>query len=220
MAVDGRFLAGLDDDGVAREQGRRHLAGDQEEGEDPGQDARDHAQRLAQQKDLLVGPVAGDDLALDAARPFGHVVQIVGGEVHLDLCQAQDLALLLGDGARNARGVVADAGRHAAQVLRALHGRAARPGLVGAARGGDGAVHIGLAGQGRARQHRARGGVGHLMQFGAVGEAAGDEIAQHGRGCHGVLLGFSRCGMQGPPGPWLAWRDSAPDWPARPGAAG
>ena len=184
VAVDGRFLAGLDDEGVAGHQGRCHLAGDQEERKIPRQDANHHSHRLAQQQDLFVGTVAGDDLALDAACPLGHVIHVVGGEGNLHGGQAADLALLLGQGAGDACGVVADAAGHATQVLGPFDGGPACPRLPGAMGRGNGPVHIALGGPGSPGQQGTGGGVGHVEQVGAVGEGAGDVIAQHGDGSH------------------------------------
>ncbi len=84
--VVGGLFARLDDDRIAGDKCRRHLARDQEEREVPGQDAGDHAQRLAEEEDALSGPIALDDLALDPPRLLGHVVDVVGGKDGFDPC--------------------------------------------------------------------------------------------------------------------------------------
>ena len=45
------------------------------------------------------GRSLSQDLAFDAPRPFGHVVDVVGGEVDFDAREPEGLALLLGDDA-------------------------------------------------------------------------------------------------------------------------
>ncbi|MCY1372834.1 hypothetical protein D9M69_600670 [compost metagenome] len=104
-AVVRGFFTGLDDDGVAGQQGRGHLASDQKEREIPRQDPGHHAQWFAEQEDVFVLAVAGDDFTFDAPCPLGHVVEVVGGEVDFDFGQAADLALFQGDGARQVRNV-------------------------------------------------------------------------------------------------------------------
>ena len=161
--VERRGLARLDDDGVAGDEGRSHLAGDQEEREVPGQDAGDHADRATVQVDLLARAVAVEDFALDAARPLGHVVHVVGGEVDLDFGQRQDLALLQRDAPCQARLVLAQFGRHGAQVCGALDRRQALPGRLRGARGGHRAVDVCGVGVGYRGNQRLRRGVVYLQ---------------------------------------------------------
>ena len=76
-----------------------------------------------------------DDLALDPARPLGHVVDVVGGERGLDPREGKDLALLLGDHARNCLGIVADLPGDAPQMRGPLDRRKASPPPWAALRG-------------------------------------------------------------------------------------
>ncbi len=175
-AVDRGFLAGLDNDGVAGDQRRRQLAGNEEEREVPRQDAGHHPQGFTEQEDVLAGAVAGDDLAFDAPAPLGHVVQVVGGKVNFDFRQCRDLALLCGDGARQVRDIGADLRRDLAQVLPALVGRLARPVVLHTTGGGDGLVDVFL-GRGRdVGQQRSGGRVAHRQVLGADAKSTGDVV--------------------------------------------
>ncbi|MNQ92054.1 hypothetical protein D3C85_1074620 [compost metagenome] len=175
-AVVRGFFTGLDDDGVAGQQGRGHLAGNQEEGEIPRQDPGHHAQWFAEQEDVFVLAVAGDDFTFDAPCPFGHVVEVVGGEIDFDFRQPADLALFQSDGARQVRDVFPQFGSDPAQVTGAIIGRFARPAFLGGTGGGEGALDV-LGGRGRDfRQHGAGGRVDHIEMGSAGHELAVDEV--------------------------------------------
>ena len=103
------------------------LARDQEEREVPGQDAADDADGLAEEEDRFAGTVAFQNLAFDAARPFGHVVEVVGGESHFHAGQRQRLALLLGDDPGKRLDLFADFRGDSTQESGALDSRAAAP---------------------------------------------------------------------------------------------
>ena len=92
-----RFLAWLEDDCIATDQRRREFARNQEEWKVPGQDPGDHPDRLVKQKDIFLRTVAFNHIALDAAAPLSHIVDVIGGKIHFDPSQPQRLALLLGN---------------------------------------------------------------------------------------------------------------------------
>ncbi|MNO87150.1 hypothetical protein D3C76_785680 [compost metagenome] len=175
-AVVRRFFAGLDDDGVAGQQCRGHFAGDQEEREIPRQDPGHHAQRFAEQEDVFVLAVAGDDFTFDAPRPLGHVVEVVGGEIDFDRGQAADLALFQGDGARQVRNVFAEFGSDPAQVAGAIIRRFARPILLCGARSGEGPINVFGIRCRHLRQQGAGGRVDHVEMVSAGHELAVDEV--------------------------------------------
>ena len=135
------FLAGLDHDGVAGDQGGSGLAGDQKEREIPGQDAADYSDGLAEKEDGFAGTVAFEDLALDAAPPLRHVIQVVGGKGNFHTRQAQRLALFLGDDARN-RFDISRIFAAKARSACALVGRSLRPAALGRVGCGDRRIHI------------------------------------------------------------------------------
>ncbi len=139
--VEGGLLARLDHDGISGDERRAELAGDQEERKVPRQDRTDDADGLAEQEDVFARPVALDDLALDPARPLGHVVEVIGGEGDLDLREAEELALLLRDDPRDRLDPLADPRRDGAQGVAALDRRQAAPGDLGRLGGGDRLVH-------------------------------------------------------------------------------
>ncbi len=216
MGIDRGFLAGFDHDGVAGDQRRCQLAGDEKEGEVPGQDAGYHAQWLAQQKDLLVGPVAGDDLAFYAPRPLGHVVEIVGGEIDLHFGQATDLALFTDDCLGQPRCTLTQLCRDAPQIAGALDGWLARPGLLGTAGGGDGLIDVFATGRRHPGQGLAGGRVMDEKVLGGRQETAIDVVLVDGQVGHGELR-VSRC--ERAPGARRGG-DSGPGWPAPPGGTG
>ena len=178
----GGFFAGLDDDGVAGQQRRGHLASDQEKRKIPRQDPGHHAQGLAEQEDVFTGAVAGDDLAFDAPGPFGHIVEIVGGEIDLHLGQGTDLALLQGDGARQVGDVFPQFGGDAAQVSGAFDGRFGRPVFLRGTGGSQGLIDVGGVGSRDPGQQRPGSRVEHIQVRLAVGELAVDEVLEHRNG--------------------------------------
>ena len=110
---------------------------DDEEREVPGNDATDDADGVPEEKDLLVGPVAGDDLALEPPGPLGHVVDVVGREASLHPGEAEDLALLFGDHLREVLGILPERGSDLAQVPGALDGRQLLPAALRLLGGAD-----------------------------------------------------------------------------------
>ncbi|MNE20386.1 hypothetical protein D3C80_1135030 [compost metagenome] len=82
-----RQLTGFDHDGIAGHQRRGGLTRNQEEREVPRQDANYHADGFFEQEDVFIRPVALDNLPLIAARPLGHIVEVVGSKQHFYLGQ-------------------------------------------------------------------------------------------------------------------------------------
>ncbi len=130
--VVGREFAGLNDDSVAGDQRRRQLAGDKKEREVPRQDPGGHPQRAFEDEDILPGTVALHDLPFIPPRPFGHVVEIVGGKRNLHRRQLLDLAPFSDDQPGDVVGTLTNAGGNFAQPARALNGRQRLPGRLGA----------------------------------------------------------------------------------------
>ena len=124
-------LARLHDDRVARQERGRHLAGEDIEREVPGHDPADDADRLPEQQLHLVGPVAGDDLALDPAGPFSGVVEVVRGPVDLAPRLVEGLALLLGQHPGEVLGVLPDPIGDPVQIAGALDRRQLLPLALG-----------------------------------------------------------------------------------------
>ena len=153
------FLAGFDHDGIPANESRGHFAGDEEEREIPRQNAAHDTDRLAEEKDGLASPVAGNDLALDAACPFRHVVDVVGGEVHLDLGEAEGFALLLDDRARERLHIFAELGGNLTEEVGALDGGALGPCGLGGVGGVEGHFEVAGGGFRNARDDLAGGGI-------------------------------------------------------------
>jgi len=103
---------------------------------------RDHTDRLAKQEDGLAGAIAFENLSLDAARPFGHVIHVVGVKT-TSTRAGQHLALLFGDHAGERFDVFADLGGNRAQRLGAFDGRPFAPAALGRLRRRDGRVRVG-----------------------------------------------------------------------------
>ncbi len=184
IAVDRCFFAGFDHNGITGDQRRCHLARNQEKREIPRQDARHHAQRLAHEENVLAGAVAGQHLALQAPPPFGHVVQVIGSEIDLDLSQGRYLAAFLGDDTCQAIGVGPHFCRDLTQVPRTLDGGFRRPAALCLACCGDGALNL----FGRGLRHPCEQlAVGRIVDFDqglAADEAVVDEVLV-GRIAHG-----------------------------------
>ena len=164
--VVGRLAAWLDHDGIARHQRGCHLAHDQEEGKVPRQNAGNHADGHLVEQDVLAGAVTLDDLALVAPGKLRHVIQVVGGEVHLYLREGENLALLLRDHARQGFAVGADQRGDLAQVARTPDGRQCRPALLGFFSRQHGAVHLLDCAGRKLRNHLFSRGVHHLQHLG------------------------------------------------------
>ena len=153
------FLAGFDHDGIPANESRGHFAGDEKEREIPRQNAAHDTDRLAEEKDGFAGPVARDDLTLDATSPFRHVVDVVGGEIHFDLGEAEGFALFLDDRARERLHIFAEPGGNLTEEVGALDGGALRPSGLGGMGGVEG--HFEVAGScfRNARDDLAGGGI-------------------------------------------------------------
>ena len=95
--VLGSQLRGFDDDGTAGNEGSTSLAGNQEEGEVPGQDACNHTDGFLGEEDGLVRTVAGNDFTLDVTGKRRHIVKVLCCDVHLDGRPSEGLALLAHD---------------------------------------------------------------------------------------------------------------------------
>ena len=106
--IIGRKFAGLNDDGIPGDQGRRQLAGDKKEREVPRQDPGGHPQRAFKDEDILSRAIALHDLAFVTARPFGHIVEIVRGECDFHRSQLLDLAAFSHDQPGNLFSTLAD----------------------------------------------------------------------------------------------------------------
>ena len=106
--IIGRKFAGLNDDGIPGDQGRRQLAGDKKEREVPRQDPGGHPQRAFKDEDILPRAIALHDLAFVTARPFGHIVEIVRGECDFHRSQLLDLAAFSHDQPGNLFSTLAD----------------------------------------------------------------------------------------------------------------
>ena len=147
-------------------------------GKVPGKNAADHADGLAEEQDGLAGAVAFQNLALDAAGPFGHVVEVIGGEGDFDARQAEDLALLLGDDARERLDVLADLRGDGAEGPGALDGGALRPSLLRGLGGGDGGFDIGRGAVGNGTDGLAGGRIEtrDAIRAGGGREFAVDEV--------------------------------------------
>src|SRR5690606_22551412 len=176
VGAEGRFLTGLDDNGVAGKQRRGHLAHDHEEWEVPRQDAGHHAQRPTEQEHVLPRPVAADDLALDAAGPLGVVIQVFRRQPDLQLGQGQYLALLPGNDLRDVRRRFADTRSDTAQILRPGNRRLRGPGILRRPRRADGCSGQLAAGIRRRAQALLGGRVDNLDGVAAALDKAAVDI--------------------------------------------
>ena len=77
---------------------------------------------LTKHEDGFAQAIALEDLAFNAASPFGHIVDVVGREGDLHSRQTQGLALLLSDDTGDLVSVLADSRRNGVQHLGALDG--------------------------------------------------------------------------------------------------
>ena len=93
-------------------------------------------------RDSLASAVALDDLAFDPAGPLGHVIEVVGGEGHLDASQAEHLALLLGDDAGEGFDVLANFRGHRAEAVGTLNSGPLGPVPLSRLGSGQGGVEI------------------------------------------------------------------------------
>ena len=153
------FLAGFDHDGIPANESRGHFSGDEKEREIPRQNAPHDTDRLAEEKDGLAGPVARDNLAFDAARPLGHVIDVVGGEIHFDLGQAERFALFLDDDSRERLHIFTELGRDLPEEVGALDGGALGPCGLGGMGGVEGHFEVAGGGFRDARNDLAGGGI-------------------------------------------------------------
>ena len=132
----------LDDDGIAGDEGRPDLAGEQGGREIPGGDPGDDADRRALNPDLLGGPFAREDLALQPPCAVGGVAEQKGAELNVDARPADELSTLGGQGLRQRLDVLLDERCQLAQISRARHGRQRAPSRLALARRRDGAVGV------------------------------------------------------------------------------
>ena len=98
----------------------------------------DDTDRRAKEEDILIGPIARDDLAFEPPRPFGHIVDIVSGEIHFDARERERLALFFCDHARERPGMLANLARDLSQMPRSLNRRQAPPRFLRSTRRLDG----------------------------------------------------------------------------------
>ena len=165
-----RRLGRLEYDGVARREGWGDLPREHEEREVP----RDHLGGNA----VGLG-VAAESRVLELVRPARVVEEVRGGRRDVDVARLADrLAVVEGLQDGELAAALCEQARDPVQILGALGARHPAPHLVvGAARGGDGAVDVGLARLGDVREDLFRGGVDRLegLALGRVGELAVDE---------------------------------------------
>ncbi len=192
VAVDRGFLTRLDHNGVAGNERRRHLAGDQEKGEVPRQDACHHAHGLAHEKHVFGLTVAGQHLAFQASRPFSHVVQVIGREADFHLGQGRHLAAFQGDGPGQLIGIGPYPVRDGAQVACAFLRRPGCPGALSPACRAHGLVDLGLRRLRHATEQLAIGRVMNLEQGLTGFEPVVDEVLVD-RIVHGHFTPVGHC---------------------------
>ncbi len=177
------LLGGLEDHGAAGGQRRADLEHGHEQREVPWHDLRGYSNGLA--ADIAVeGPARGrdrlDKFAAQLGRPAGHVVDHADGAGHIDggghalglaVVDGLQLGELVGMGGEQIGELVHDGFAH--------DGRQVGPAAVveRAARGGDGAIDIGIGRVDEAAHHLARAGIDHIegRAAGRVDPAAIDE---------------------------------------------
>ena len=140
--ADRRLLGRLEHDGAAGGERGPDLPGDHRDRVVPRRDRRDHADRLVQHDEALVGARRRDRLAVDALGLLGEPQQEVGGVLHLVAGHAERLALL----ARHRRRQLLLALHHElpgpVKPGRAVIRRQPGPGREGAVRRLDGTARI------------------------------------------------------------------------------
>ena len=119
--------------------------------------------------------VARDDFAFVTAGKLRHVIQVVGGEVHLDLGQGEDFTLLLSNDSGQRLAVGANQRRNLPQMGSALDGGKGGPGLLRPLRGPDSAIHILDSAVGKFGNDLFGGGVHYRKGFGRSDKFAVDQ---------------------------------------------
>jgi hypothetical protein len=150
-----RQLVRLQDDSVAGNHCRRHLARNKRRRIVPGDDADNHADWNALNPDLFVAYVGRKDLPFDAAREFGEIVEELGGAANFGARLGDRLALLLDDDARERVGVAAQERRDALHHLRAFERRHPAPSALGPPSGRECPLCVGDVRFGHAGDHPA-----------------------------------------------------------------
>ena len=118
-----RKFAGFDNDGIAGNERRSQLAGDQEKREVPRQDAGRDAERTFENEDIFAGTIALQDLTFVAARPLGHIVDIVSGKRDFYFGKLLDFAPFRNDQRANFTGSLTNTRRNFFQPARSFNGR-------------------------------------------------------------------------------------------------
>ncbi|MCY1417961.1 hypothetical protein D9M71_335070 [compost metagenome] len=210
------FVGRLEYHGATGGQGWAEFPAGQQQGEVPGHDGTDHADRLAADKtvELIVGHqwqryVQGGPF--DLGRPAGHIAQKIDGQLHVHHPRhRRTLAVVQAFELGKDVGVALQQVGQAPQQVLPFAWAGAGPGRIieGLAGGEHGAVDIGGRGRRHLAQHFAGGGVAQVHQ-GAIGGTDPFGPNQHvglalqeclgggvqGRCCgHGSgLLLFGRC---------------------------
>ncbi len=140
---EGGEFGGLEDDGVARGDGREDLPCGHLERVVPRGDGADHPDRLAAYVRRVVAAVLARGGTLQVARGAGEERRVVDGARYVELpAQLQRLAALERLRLGELLGALAQHGGEGVQRVGALAGRRAGPPGVRVAGGGDGRVHV------------------------------------------------------------------------------
>jgi hypothetical protein len=172
-------LRGLEDEGVARGDGREDLPGGHLQRVVPGRDGADDADGFAAHVRGVVAGVLPRGQALRVAGGTREEGGVVDGAGDVELAgQFERLAALQGLDTGQLVGAVGEDGGEAVQRLGALARGGAGPPREGGAGGGDGTVDVGGAGEREAVDLLAGGRVDHgvLPARGAVRGGAGDVL--------------------------------------------
>ncbi len=121
--VVGRKFTRLNNNGIARQQGRRQFAGYQEERKIPRQNARRRAQGALKQQDILARAIALQDLTFITTRPLRHVIDIIGGKRDFNLGQLLYFPAFSHDQCADFTGALTDTRRYFAEPVRPFNGR-------------------------------------------------------------------------------------------------
>jgi hypothetical protein len=159
----GRVALGrFQDHRIARGQRRAHLPQGDHGGKVEGRDARDHAQGLAHGIHVDAGTGAVGELAFQQMRRADAEFDHLKPALHIALGVGKGLAMFAADGFGQLVHVAVDEAHqrhhHAGAALRV----GGAPCDLRAGGGGDGGVHLGLAGKRHLRLHLARGRVHHI----------------------------------------------------------
>ena len=185
-----RKFTRFNDDGIAGNQRRRQLTGNQEERKIPRQDAGRHTQRALKYQNVLPRAVALHNFTFITARPLGHIIKIIGGKRDLHRRQLLDFSALSDDQRGDLFRTFADTGGDFAQPSRALNRRQGLPARLRALGGENRAPRILPAAVGDPRKQRFRCRVDHINpRITAAGFKLAVNIHRVLNGCcHGLLL--------------------------------